>query len=206
MLLCRAKFPTYSLLYLNVKFWPIIILNGLILFIAVACYFFWSNRREHRQDKVILAAANRYGVDPALVKAVVWRETKFNPDAKGRAGEIGLMQIMESAALDWASAEMVFPFEHEQLFDPGTNTLAGAWYLKKLLRRYAKTDNPLPYALADYNAGRGNVLKWIGGAAATNSEVFIQQIGFPGTSNYVRAVMLRYDRYRPEFTAQSNRP
>jgi len=172
---------------------------GLAGIIAIAIFLLWNNRREHRQDKAILAAAKRYGVDPALVKAVAWRETKFDPAARGRAGEIGLMQIMESAALDWASAEKVFPFEHEDLFDPRTNAMAGAWYLKKLLRRYTETDNPIPYALADYNAGRGNVLKWNKGAAATNSEAFIRQIGFPGTSNYVVAVVGRLEQYRGEF-------
>lgn len=177
---------------------------SLFCFIGFVIYFFWNNRREHRQDKVILAASKRYDVDPALVKAVVWRETKFNPVARGRAGEIGLMQIMESAALDWASAEKIDPFEHEQLFDPGTNTLAGAWYLKKLLKRYTQTDNPIPYALADYNAGRGNVLKWNKGAAATNSETFLKQIGFPGTSNYVRAVMARIENYRPDFSERNS--
>jgi soluble lytic murein transglycosylase len=167
--------------------------------IAISFYFFWSNQREHRYDKVIRSAAERYGVDPALVKAVAWRETKFNSTARGRAQEIGLMQIRESAALDWASAEKVFPFEHEQILDPVTNTLAGAWYLKKLLKRYAQTDNAIPYALADYNAGRGNVLKWMTNSAVTNSEAFMQQIGFPGTSNYVRAVMKRSAKYQMNF-------
>jgi soluble lytic murein transglycosylase len=115
------------------------------------------------------------------------------------------MQIMESAALDWASAEKIYPFEHEQLFDPATNTLAGTWYLKKLLKRYTQTDNPLPYALADYNAGRGNVLKWNQGEASTNSEAFMLQIGFPGTSNYVRTVMQRYEYYGPEISTATNR-
>jgi len=78
--------------------------------------------------------------------------------------------------------------------------------LEKLLRRYPQTDNPIPYALADYNAGRGNVLKWNKGEAATNSEIFIQQIGFPGTSNYVRAVMEKLVQYRPEFSSPTNRP
>jgi soluble lytic murein transglycosylase len=71
--------------------------------------------------------------------------------------------------------------------------------LKKLLKRYARTDNPLPYALADYNAGRGNVLKWNSGSAATNSAAFVEQIGFPGTKDYVKAVMGRYAHYRPVF-------
>ena len=146
-----------------------VVFASFLFLICAIIYFFWNNRREHRYDQIIFTAAQRYSVDPALVKAVAWRETRFDAGARGRAGEIGLMQIMESAALDWASVEKIYPFEHEQLFDPGTNTLAGAWYLKKLLRRYTQTDNPLPYALADYNAGRKNVLRWNKGAAATNS-------------------------------------
>jgi soluble lytic murein transglycosylase len=172
---------------------------GFCCVVALIAYLIWDNRREHRYDREILAAAKHYEVDPALVKAVAWRETRFRPDVRGRAQEIGLMQIRESAALDWASAEKIENFEHEQVFDPRTNTLVGAWYLKKLLKRYAKTDDPLPYALADYNAGRGNVLKWNRGAAATNSAIFIQQIGFPGTSNYVLAVIKRSARYRADF-------
>jgi soluble lytic murein transglycosylase len=109
------------------------------------------------------------------------------------------MQVREEAAREWAAAEHVPAFEHIHCFDPVTNTLAGTWYLKKLLRRYGQTDDPRPYALADYNAGRGNVLKWLGGPAATNSAAFIGQIGFPSTKAYVRSVLRRYERYRPVF-------
>jgi soluble lytic murein transglycosylase len=144
----------------------------------------------------IEAAAKRYNVDPLLVKAVIWRETRFHPDRRGRAGEIGLMQIQEAAALDWAGAEHVQNFSHEQCFDPGTNVLAGTFYLGKLMKRYARTDNAIPFALADYNAGRGRLLKWNGGAGATNSEVFIGQIGFPNTKAYVKSIMRRYAFYK----------
>jgi len=145
-------------------------------------------------------------MEPALIKAVVWRESRFHPGVRGRAEEIGLMQLREEAAREWAAAEHLLNFEHEHCFDPGTNTLAGTWYLRKLLRRYAQTDNPLPYALADYNAGRGNVLKWNQGTAQTNSEVFIGQIGFPGTRDYVRSVLRRYEHYRPVFPADTPSP
>lgn len=173
-------------------------LGRLILLVGgAALYWWWESRLERSQDRPIRAASERYGVEAALVKAIVWRESRFDPSARGRAREIGLMQIREEAAREWAGAEHVGGFEHEDCFDPGTNTLAGTWYLKKLLKRYAHTDNPLPYALADYNAGRGNVLKWNTGRAATNSAAFIEQIGFPGTKAYVQAVMSRYTRYRP---------
>ena len=173
---------------------PILLLVG-----GLAAYWWWQGRLERSQDGPIRAAARRYGVEPAVIKAIVWRESRFHPGVRGRAEEIGLMQIQEEAAREWASAEHLSDFAHEDCFDPGTNTLAGTWYLRKLLRRYAQTDNPLPYALADYNAGRGNVLKWNQGAAATNSAVFAGQIGFPGTRDYVKSVLRRYERYRPVF-------
>jgi soluble lytic murein transglycosylase len=175
---------------------PILVLLLAGSFLA---YWRWQGGLERSQDGPIRTAAKRYGIDPALIKAIVWRESRFHPEARGRAEEIGLMQLQETAAREWADAQHLPAFEHEHCFDPGTNTLAGTWYLRKLLRRYGQTDNPVPYALADYNAGRGNVLKWIQGAAATNSAAFIEQIGFPGTRDYVRSVLSRYAHYRPLF-------
>jgi soluble lytic murein transglycosylase len=159
----------------------------------------FCNYREHSQDQHILAAAQQYHVEPALIKAVVWRESWFNPRVKGRKGEIGLMQIREEAAGEWAKSEHIPSFAHEQLFDPAKNTLAGTWYLRKLLGRYQQTDDALPYALADYNAGRSHVLKWANGAAATNSAAFVDRIGFPSTKAYVQAVVNRRDHYRRSF-------
>lgn len=158
----------------------------------------WQARVERSQDEPIRAAALRYGVEPTLVKAIVWRESRFNPAARGRAQEIGLMQLREEAAHEWAEAEKIETFQHEHCVDPLTNTLAGTFYLRKLLIRYRRTDDPLPYALADYNAGRANVLKWLRNSpeAATNSVVFIERIGFPSTKDYVRSVIRRQAYYR----------
>lgn len=183
----------------NFKRWRRWIFLAVFLSGLLALYDAWHSHREHGQDQVILAAAARYGVDAALIKAVVWRESWFDPRAVGRAGELGLMQVTEPAAREWVAAERIAVFAPSQLFDPAKNTLAGTWYLRKLLRRYPNTDNPLPYALADYNAGRANVLKWNKGAAATNNAAFLAQIGFPGTRQYVKAVLRRSEQYRPAF-------
>jgi soluble lytic murein transglycosylase len=173
---------------------------AIFLLAAIVGYWRWYEWRDHSQDVPILAAARRYAVDPALVKAVVWRESRFNPRARGSRGELGLMQIIPAAAAkDWTAAEHLAPLPPDSLFNPATNTLAGAWYLEKLLKRYARADNPLPYAIADYNAGRGNVLKWQHGSALTNSADFLVQINFPGTKSYVRSVLRRYEHYRPIF-------
>jgi len=170
---------------------------SLLLLLAGAAAWLWHVERvERRFLPEIRFAAQRYGVDPLLVRAVVWRESRFRPDARGTKGEIGLMQIQETAAREWADAEGVRPFAHEHCLDPGTNSLAGTFYLGKLLKRYAGTDDPVPYALADYNAGRGNVLKWNTDGAATNSAVFRGRIGFGTTKSYVRSVIWRYRLYR----------
>ena len=177
--------------------WSIVVmiaLAGVILFFQRA-----RSLREHSQDAVILAAAAQHKVPPALVKAVVWRESWFDPRARGRSGEFGLMQIMPATAQDWVAAERIQHFTNLQLMDPAKNTQCGAWYLSRLLHRYRRTDNPLPYALAAYNAGPGNVTKWATGAASTNSASFIQQIGFPGTRDYVKAVSKRFERYQQSF-------
>ncbi len=160
----------------------------------------WYRRwREHRYDAVIFTAAQRYQIDPALVKAVVWRETFFDAKARGKAGELGLMQLREPAAREWAGAEHITGFTHEQVLDPHTNTLAGAWYLAKLLKRYPQTDNPAAFALADYNAGRSHVLRWATNSAATNSTAFLEQMTFPGTRRYIETVLARRELYRDEF-------
>ncbi len=161
----------------------------------LAIYGLWRWRREHRHDAVILEAAHRYGVPPELVKAVVWRESRFDEGAVGTKGELGLMQLMETAASEWADSVHATSFIHEHMLNPATNTLAGTFYLSRLLRRYPQTDNPVVYALADYNAGRGNVLRWMKGAATTNSSVFLQQMTFPGTRKYIQDIVAKARGY-----------
>jgi soluble lytic murein transglycosylase len=156
---------------------------------------FWRSRREHRYDAQILTAARKYGVDPALVKAVIWQESRFDAHARGGKGEIGLMQIMPDTALDWAGAQKIANVPDFILADPTRNIDCGTWFLGKLLKRYSKVDDPVPYALADYNAGRGNLLKWLKGTASTNSTDFVAQIGFPATRKYVQSVVKRREKY-----------
>src|SRR5437870_4726393 len=76
----------------------------------------WRQRAEVRFDPYILAASERYHIDPALVKAVIWRESRFRPMAHGGAGEIGLMQVNRLAAQEWAEASNLKFFRHRELY------------------------------------------------------------------------------------------
>lgn len=173
-----------------------------VLLVGLGLVDWWYERyKERRFDPIILELARRSGVDPALVKSVVWRESKFNPRARGRVGEIGLMQVRSLTAQEWAQAQAARRSFDGNLLDPTTNLQVGTWYLGKLLKRYNRTDDPVAYALADYNAGRSNVLRWNKGAAETNSAAFLEQMTFPATREYIRAIKDRAAHYRPSFPA-----
>jgi soluble lytic murein transglycosylase len=163
----------------------------------------WQRKRaESRYDQHILSAARQYRVDPALIKAVIWQESRFDSRARGKAGEIGLMQVRAAAASEWADAEKFRSFNHEEILDPEKNIRCGSYYLSKLLKRYTNADDPLPYALADYNAGRANVLRWNKGAAQTNSAVFLSRMDFPRTREYALKVMEQRSNYVGHFKSR----
>ena len=179
---------------MKLRTWLIILI---VLMIDAGILWWWQGYRLARsQDAVIRAAAEHYDVAPALVKAVVWRESRFNSDARGTSGELGLMQIRAAAAGEWAEAAGISDFHHAHLLNSTSNTLCGAWYLHNLIDRYQHTDDPVAYALADYNAGRSNVLKWNNDAAETNSAAFIENIDFPTTKEYVKAVKEKFKAYQ----------
>jgi soluble lytic murein transglycosylase len=181
------------------KWWICFFLACVAFDAGLACW--WSlRRREIQAEELIRKAASRYKVDPALVKAVAWKESVFHPHARGQSGELGLMQVGSLAAREWAAAERVRDFHHEQLLHPGSNVMAGTWYLARLLQRYPQTDNPAAFALADYNAGRSHVRRWIKGQALTNASAFLTSIDFPSTRAYVVAVLARREKYRGHFT------
>jgi soluble lytic murein transglycosylase len=188
----RGPRPRDSASFKRRLFWWI----GAFLVILSLVDWWYERHKEHRYDAQILEVSRRYAVEPALVKAVVWRESRFNAKTRGRVGEIGLMQIRPLTAQEFAQTDQRKRVFDGNLFDPDVNLQVGAWYLGKLLKRYGRTDNAVPYALADYNAGRSNVLRWNNGSAETNSARFISQITFPGTREYVRSIIRRSTKYR----------
>jgi soluble lytic murein transglycosylase len=164
---------------------------------AAFIYVRWLYR-EQRFNRLIEEIAPKHGVDKFLVKAIVRRESGFDPFAYGRAGEIGLMQVTYGAGLDWARATGRKDFGRDLLWDPRVNIEAGTWYLARALRRWIDKDpqERLPFALAEYNAGFGNVQRWLPRGRDTTAEEFMAAITIPSVREYIETVRSYYEHYR----------
>ncbi|MEI6083118.1 MAG: lytic transglycosylase domain-containing protein [Verrucomicrobiota bacterium] len=171
------------------------LLIGVAILAAGTVYTRWRFR-EQRYNRIIEEVATANSVDKFLIKAVIRRESEFDPDVLGRAGEIGLMQVTEGAGRDWARGTGRKDFTKDLLWNERTNIEAGTWYLARALRRWQGRDDPVPFALAEYNAGLGHCLRWLPNREATTAEEFRNAISFPTVRRYIETVMEYYEYYR----------
>ena len=118
----------------------------------------WYERVRYplRYEGIVRGHARNYKLDPALLAAVIYQESRFRPRAQSPSGAIGLMQILPTTAQGIAVRTGGTRFQTSDLYDPELNVRYGSWYLRHLLDRYG--DERL--ALAAYNAGQRNVDAW----------------------------------------------
>jgi soluble lytic murein transglycosylase len=165
---------------------------------AAAGYLYWESLQpqESVYDPIIVNVARHEGVDPFLIRALIWRESHFDPLDHGSADEHGLMQIRPDVGEMWAKANKVEDFNSDKLYDPETNIRVGTWYLNRSLKRYSQTDDPATFALAEYNAGHSNAEKWIDPLQPQSHTAFLDRITFSSTRAYVEVILAK----RAEFT------
>lgn len=136
-----------------------------------------------RYESIVTAHADNYSLDPALLAAVIYTESRFDADARSSAGAVGLMQLLPDTAEGIALRTGGEGFVVADLLDPEINVRYGSWYLRSLLGRYGD----LRTALAAYHAGQGNVDRWRDQGGG---------IGFPETRAYVDKVVRLQRVYR----------
>ena len=169
--------------------------------------FYWVYRNDPRRFRrffiddtkyavEIRAAAARHGVPPQLVRALIRKESGFDAGARGKAGEIGLMQLLPSgAAAEWARVNKVPRPDERSLFEVPVNLDIGCWYLGRALNRWSCCKDKEILALAEYNAGARNADRW---KPADPAGDVLAKIDYPGTADYVMEIMKWYRRYLSE--------
>lgn len=143
-------------------------------------------------ENEVLFSSREYGLDPNLVFAVIKTESSFQPDVVSRAGAMGLMQVLPTTA-EWIAWRRGFSYDSERILEPAYNIDLGCYLLSYLLEHY---DSDLTLAVAAYNAGVGNVDKWL------NSDEYYDgkklSIPFSETRNYVEKVLDSYEKYKAQ--------
>lgn len=133
-------------------------------------------------------SAKERNLDPNLVRALILQESYYNPHAKSPVGATGLMQIMPPTAQEHAR-RLGIVFALSRLESPNVNVSIGTYHLKMLVDMFRGNEY---LAVAAYNAGQGNVIKWRRAAPGRPIDEFIESIPFQETRNYVKRVtMLR---------------
>lgn len=138
------------------------------------------------REATIRTEAERYGVEAALVAAVIYEESGFVSDSRSSQGAVGLMQVLPSTAGFVATLRPRPSPSPDRIAEPEVNIAYGSAYLHYLLERY----DDVPLALAAYNAGTANVDRWRDEASRDGRTLAIpEDVPFPETRSYVEDVI-----------------
>ena len=168
-------------------------LSRIIAAIILAALFigFISFRYPIKYIDIIKKNTAQYRIEPALVCAVIHAESKFAEKAISHKGASGLMQVTRNTA-DWIAGQMDLPdYSYDRILEPSLNISIGCRYLAWLLERYENVDA----AVAAYNAGNGNVDKWLKNPEYSRDGKRLDTIPFKETNDYVKRVQINKQIY-----------
>lgn len=143
---------------------------------------------------LVSEAASKYRISPNILLSVMREESRFDPLAFSPAGAMGLMQLMPATAEDASKGTGIDLSDKNRLYDAGTNISLGARHLESLMEKFGS----LHTALAAYNAGAENVLRWLGMRKYDSLDEFIEDIPYPETQKYLKRILttlMHYEKY-----------
>jgi soluble lytic murein transglycosylase len=166
----------------------VIMIFGAITFLVATTFILFNFVLcPTKNENFVVKYSNEYGIEKALVFAIIKTESNFDANAKSSSGAMGLMQIIPSTA-NWIADELDEKIDDNSLFDEETNIKFGCFYLNYLFSKF-KTKNAV---ICAYNAGEGAVQKWLD----ENGEVVLSKIDYSETLNYLKKVNGYYSIYK----------
>ncbi|WP_017315712.1 lytic transglycosylase domain-containing protein [Mastigocladopsis repens] len=152
---------------------------------------YWQARYPFPYLKQIEKWSQKRQLNPLLVTALIRQESQFEPKIRSNAGAVGLMQVLPDTA-KWIAPQIQLDSKKIDLQNPNDNIMVGTWYLDHTHQQYG---NSSLLAIASYNAGPGNVSKWLPTLPKQDPDEFVESIPFDETKNYVRQVFGNYWNY-----------
>lgn len=146
-----------------------------------------------KYSEYVYKYAEEYEVDPLLIFAIIKAESNFNPNVVSSSNAIGLMQLMDTTAEEIARKVDITFTVKSSLYNPDLNIRLGTKYFSDLLKEY--NQNKL-LALTAYNAGKGNLKRWIEQGIIKEDGSDIENIPYKETNNYVRKIVRDYKIYQ----------
>jgi soluble lytic murein transglycosylase len=166
------------------------VVAGLVLYVQAAePSWYYRLRYPLSYEQIVRGHARNYDLEPALLAAVIYQESKFDAEARSDAGAVGLMQLQPETAKGIALRTGGSRFRVEDLTNPEINIRYGSWYLRHLLDKYGDEET----ALAAFNAGQGNVDSWRKEGKG---------IAFAETRHYVARVQELKQIYRDAYASE----
>ena len=162
----------------------------LVVIVSLARYYILDEAYDKKYEDIVEKVATKYEIDSNLIYAIIKTESGFNKDAKSGAGAIGLMQIMPGTAKEVSKNIGLVEFDEDMLYEPEVNIEIGTSYYKTLLDKYENKE----LALIAYNAGQGNVDKWINDGVITDQTSYFN-LPYKETTIYWQKVMSNYTIY-----------
>ena len=168
----------------------LIIIIFLLIIISILGYYVLKALYPQEYKEYVEKYSEMYGVDEELIYAMIKEESNFNQDANSHKDAIGLMQLVQDTA-DEVGLEL--GIEDVDLRDPETNIQIGTKYLSDLIEKY---DGNIKFAIVAYNAGFGNVDKWIREEIIKEDGSNMEEVPFKETNMYLRKVLRTYELYK----------
>lgn len=177
-----------------------LIIIGIILFLIILIFLVfkpqnWILKKLYKLEysEYVYKYAQENDIDPYLIFSIIKAESNFNRNIESSSGAIGLMQLMETTAIEKANEIGEKVLVKEALFNPETNIKIGTSYYAYLIKHYNGNEH---LALAAYNAGMGNVDRWIEDEIIKEDGSDLENIPYKETNNYVRKILRNYKIYK----------
>ena len=155
-----------------------------------------------KYEEYVYKYSDELNIDPMLTFAIIKTESNFDEKIESKSGAIGLMQLMENTAEEQAE-RLNIQYSKEMLYNPEMNLKLGLNYFNTLLDYFNQN-----YILAftAYNAGLGNVQKWIKEGTIKEDGTDIENIPFKETNMYVRKIINNYEIYKDLYITKMEKP